>query len=116
PKVEQLHVVQRTPPSVVPHSNRPITRLERRLYRAFPAAQRLVRGGVYAAREALVLGFVKNPRLMRVVEQVARRHMRKQISDPALIAQVTPNYTIGCRRILRSSGSYPPLDQPNVER
>jgi cation diffusion facilitator CzcD-associated flavoprotein CzcO len=115
PKVAQLHVFQRTPPWVVPHSNRPITNFERRLYRALPAAQRLVRGGVYAAREALVLGFVKNPRLMRVVELVARRHMRKQISDRELRRKVTPDYTIGCKRILPSNAWYPALDQPNVE-
>ena len=29
---------------------------------AFPAAQRALRGGIYAARELLVLGFVKQPR------------------------------------------------------
>src|SRR5919198_194432 len=44
PKVSRLHVFQRTPPWIVPHSNRPITRLERRLYRVLPALQRLVRG------------------------------------------------------------------------
>jgi cation diffusion facilitator CzcD-associated flavoprotein CzcO len=115
PEVERLHVFQRTPPWIAPHSGRPITRLERRVYRALPAAQRLVRGGVYAAREALVLGFVKNPRLMGIVERVARRHMRRQISDRDLIAKVTPDYTIGCKRILPSNRWYPALDQPNVE-
>jgi cation diffusion facilitator CzcD-associated flavoprotein CzcO len=115
PKVERLHVFQRTPPWIAPHSNRPITALERRIYRALPAAQRLVRGGVYAAREALVLGFVKDPRLMGIVERVARHHMRSQISDPELIEKVTPDYTIGCKRILPSNRWYPALDQPNVE-
>jgi cation diffusion facilitator CzcD-associated flavoprotein CzcO len=115
PDVEQLHVFQRTPPWIAPHSNRPITGLERRLYRTLPALQRVVRGGVYAARELLVLGFVKNPRLMKLVELVARRHMRKQISDPELIDKVTPDYTIGCKRILPSNRWYPALDEPNVE-
>jgi cation diffusion facilitator CzcD-associated flavoprotein CzcO len=115
PKVEQLHVFQRTAPWIVPHGNRPVTRVERLLYRAVPAAQRLVRGGIYASREALVLGFAKRPRLMRVIEAVARRHMRSQISDPELIEKLTPNYTIGCKRILPSNRWYPALRQPNVE-
>src|SRR6185312_6733194 len=97
-QVAQLHVFQRTAPLVLPHSNRPISDTERRLYRAVPALQKLVRGGVYAGREALVLGFVKNPRLMRVVERLARKHMRSQIADPELLAKVTPDYTIGCKR------------------
>jgi cation diffusion facilitator CzcD-associated flavoprotein CzcO len=115
PHVEQLHVFQRTPPWVMPHSNRSITDRERRVFRALPAVQRLMRGSVYAARELLVLGFVKNPRLMRVVERIARRHMRTQISDPALLEKVTPDYTIGCKRILPSNGWYRALGKANVE-
>src|SRR3954451_4024594 len=114
-QVSQLHVFQRTPPWVVPHSNRPITERERRLYRAFPALQKLVRGGIYAGREALVLGFVKNPRLMKVLERLARKHMRSQISDPELLESVTPDYTIGCKRILPSNRWYGTLGEPNVE-
>jgi cation diffusion facilitator CzcD-associated flavoprotein CzcO len=115
PDVEKLYVFQRTPPWVFPHSNRPVTRTERRLYKTFPALQRLVRGGVYAMREAAVLGFVKEPRLMRLAERVAKRHMRKQISDPELLEKVTPDYTIGCKRILPSNRWYRALGKPNVE-
>jgi cation diffusion facilitator CzcD-associated flavoprotein CzcO len=115
PKVERLHVFQRTAPWVFPHTNRRITRLERRLYRAFPALQRLVRGGVYAGRETFVVGFVKDPRAMRLGEALARQHMRRQISDPELLEKVTPDYTIGCKRILPSNDWYPALARPNVE-
>jgi cation diffusion facilitator CzcD-associated flavoprotein CzcO len=115
PKVERLHVFQRTPPWVVHHTNRPITRIEKRLYRAFPALQRIVRGGIYTARETLVLGFVKRPRLMRLLERAARLHIRRQIADPEVRRKVTPDYTFGCKRILPSNAWYPALDQPNVE-
>jgi cation diffusion facilitator CzcD-associated flavoprotein CzcO len=115
PEVERLHVFQRTAPWVVPHSNRQVTALERRLYRAIPAAQRAVRAGVYALREILVLGFVKRPRLMRAIERLARRHMEEQISDPALLERVQPDYSIGCKRILPSNGWYPALEKANVE-
>jgi len=115
PQVEQFHVFQRTAPWVLPHTNRSTTALERRLYRALPAAQRFVRGGVYLARETLVLGFVKRPRLMRVAEAIARGHIRKQIRDPELREKVTPGYTIGCKRILPSNKWYPALGRPNVE-
>jgi cation diffusion facilitator CzcD-associated flavoprotein CzcO len=74
-----------------------------------------VRGGIYAGRELLVLGFVKNPRLMKLPERIARRHLRSQISDPELLAKVTPDYTIGCKRILPSNRWYRALSQPNVE-
>jgi cation diffusion facilitator CzcD-associated flavoprotein CzcO len=114
-QVARLHVFQRTPPWVLPHSNRPITDRERHLYRALPAAQKVVRGGIYAGREALVLAFVKNPRLMQILERLARKHMESQIDDPELRAKVTPAYTIGCKRILPSNHWYRALTQPNVE-
>jgi len=115
PHLERLHVFQRTPPWVVPHSNRPITGRERRLYRHWPALQRLARGFTYLVREPLVLGFVKNPRLMRIVERLARRHIAAQVPDPELRTKVTPDYTIGCKRILPSNRWYPALGEPNVE-
>ncbi len=113
--VAKLHVFQRTPPWVVPHSSRPTRRWERRLYRAFPPAQRVVRGGIYGAREVLVVGLVKRPRLMKLMERVARKHMELQIDDPALRERVRPDYTIGCKRILPSNRWYPALGKPNVE-
>src|SRR4051794_18836255 len=75
PDVEQLYVIQRTPPWVMPHSARAISRWERRLFRALPAAQRALRGGIYATRELMVVGFVKRPRAMKLLERVGRKHM-----------------------------------------
>ena len=115
PDVEQLHVFQRTPPWIMPHTDRPTSAFERRLYRRFPALQRLVRGAVYAGRETNVVGFVKNPRLMSVIERIARRHMARQVPDAELREKVTPDYTIGCKRILPSNRWYPVLAEPNVE-
>ena len=114
-QVERLHVFQRTPPWVLPHTSRPIRDWERRLYRTLPLAQRVMRGGIYAGREALVLGFVKHPRLMKVVERMARKHMQHQIDDPEMLEKVTPDYTIGCKRILPSNRWYRALGRPNVE-
>ena len=115
PKAAQVHVFQRTAPWIMPHTDRPISDRERKLYRRVPLLQRLVRAGVYAGRELFVLGFAKDPRVMKVAERIARRHMRRQISDPALLEKVTPDYTIGCKRILPSNHWYPALGRENVE-
>ena len=115
PDVARLHVFQRTPPWVTPHTGRRISGLERRLYRRVPALQKAVRTGVFAGREVLLLGFVKRPALMRIPEQVARRQLRSQVRDPVLRERVTPRYTIGCKRILPSNRWYPALAKDNVE-
>ncbi len=114
PRVGRLHLFQRTPPWILPHSDRAVTSVERRLYRRFPAAQRIARGGIYWGRETLVLGF-RNVRAMRLPGRIARAHLRRQVQDPELRAKLTPDYTIGCKRILISDGYYPALTQPNVE-
>jgi cation diffusion facilitator CzcD-associated flavoprotein CzcO len=114
PEVEQLHVFQRTPPWVVPHYDRPITRLERRLFQRFPALQRRVRRNVYWMREMLAIPMTRRPNLLKVVERRALAHMRKAVKDPELQHKLTPDYRIGCKRILPSNHWYPALVQPNV--
>jgi cation diffusion facilitator CzcD-associated flavoprotein CzcO len=115
PIVESLTVFQRTPPWVVPHRDRPITGAERRLYRALPAVQRAVRAGVYFGRELLVPGLVYRPKLMSLVQSVATKHLHKQVTDPELRRKLTPDYAIGCKRILPSNKWYPALTRPNIE-
>jgi len=115
PDVAQLHVFQRTPPWVPPHSRRPITSAERALYRHVPATQRFVRGLVYWTRELLAYGMTKNPRALKVVRRVATRHMRDQVKDPELRRKITPSYTPGCKRLLPSNDYYPALTKENVE-
>ncbi len=113
--VEKLYVFQRSAPWVMPHGNRAIHGIERTVFRRFPVVQKLIRGAVYASREVLVLGFAKDPRLMRLLEKLSRSHREKQISDPELRRKVAPDYALGCKRIIPSNRWYPALAQPNVE-
>ena len=69
---------------------------------------------IYAARELMVLGFVKQPRAMKLLETVGRRHRERSLRDPALIERTTPDYTVGCKRILPSNDWYPALRRSNV--
>ncbi|MGI8729202.1 MAG: flavin-containing monooxygenase [Solirubrobacteraceae bacterium] len=114
-RVGAMHVFQRTAPWILPHSDRPITRSERRLYRAVPMAQRAVRAAVYWGREAFVIVFAKRPGLARIVERAARLHLRRQVRDPALRRRLAPDFRLGCKRVLISNQFYPALTRPNVE-
>src|SRR5580700_4905751 len=51
PQVSHLDVFQRTPGWVLPHPVRDVPQWQRRLFRLFPPAQRLVRGAIYLRRE-----------------------------------------------------------------
>jgi cation diffusion facilitator CzcD-associated flavoprotein CzcO len=114
PKVAKLHVLQRTAPWVIPHRNRPMKRWERAIYRLFPPAQLAMRAGIYWARESFVLQF-RHRAIGKLLERIPMMHMNKQIKDPELRKRLTPDYSIGCKRILPTDEWYPALAQPNVE-
>lgn len=113
PKVRSLELFQRTPPWVMPRADRTFSRLERRAYRRLPALGSVARQAIYWGRESLVLGFARRPALMKLPERIARAHLKHQVPDPVLREQLTPDYRIGCKRILISNDFYPALAAPN---
>ena len=116
PEVEKLHLFQRTPAWLTPRSDHAISNTRQRLYRRFPVLQRINRKALFWSHELLVFGFVKNPKLMKMLPQrVAERHLRSQVKDPELRRKLTPSYTIGCKRILVSNDFYPAVGKENVE-
>jgi len=52
---------------------------------------------------------------MKPVEKLARKHLESQVPDPELREKVTPDYAIGCKRILPSNEWYRAITEPNVE-
>jgi cation diffusion facilitator CzcD-associated flavoprotein CzcO len=115
PDVAHLKVFQRTPPWVLPRTDRRTTALERRLYRRFPLLQKIARTLIYWRQEFLVPGLVSEPRLLKVLELAARAHLRAHVRDPDERERLTPDFRLGCKRILVSSDWYPALAEPNVE-
>jgi len=113
PQVERLTVFQRTPAWVMPHPDRPLKPVERAVYSRVPALQSLMRGGIYWARETFVLGLLSNR--TAIGERIARRHLAKQVPDARLRAKLTPDFRLGCKRVLLSNDWYPALARPNVE-
>lgn len=114
PQVGRLHLFQRTAPWVIGRGDRAFTRAEHALYRAVPVAQRIARGAIYLGQEASAIGFLR-PRFSFAARLLALRHLRGAVPDPALRARLTPDYGIGCKRILRSDDYLPALTRPNVE-
>ena len=115
PQVGRLHLFQRTPPWVIPHMDHPVRPRLRELYRRVPALQRLSRAGIYALRESLVPGLTRDRRWLKAQELNARLHLRRQVPDPELRRRLTPDYHIGCKRIVLSNTWYPAIQAPNVE-
>ena len=114
PEVKRLVLFQRTPAWIVPRRDRRITEFEKRLYGRVPAAQRLARLGIYLSRESMVGGFTKRPAILKAAQRMALRNLARSVPDASLRAKLTPDYVMGCKRILISSDFYAAVQRPNV--
>lgn len=113
-KAARVDLYQRTPPWITPKPDGRVGEKAKALFKRVPAIQRALRGAIYSVLEARALGFVVNPRLMAIDDRVARKHLARQVKDPVLRAKLTPDYRIGCKRVLISNDYYPAVSQPNV--
>ena len=115
PIVDTVTVYQRTPAWVIPRTDHPVKPWLRRAYRFVPGLQKAIRGALYLLRELLVLGMAKQRRLLKPVGALARAHLHRQVRDPKLRRALTPDCTIGCKRILISNDYFPAIAAPNAE-
>ncbi len=114
PLVERLHLFQRTAPWVLPKPDHEIHPIERAVLRFLPFAQRAQRALIYGIGELVQLA-QRRPGAMRKLQRVGLSHLDRQIPDPQLRALLTPQFALGCKRILLSNVYYPALSQPNCE-
>ncbi|QFU93121.1 NAD(P)/FAD-dependent oxidoreductase [Amycolatopsis sp. YIM 10] len=114
PEVARLHLFQRTAQWVLPKPDHYVPKAERWLMRRFPRAQRALRRAEYAGMEALGIGF-RHPWILRQVQRAGLLHLRATVRDPVLRKALTPDYTLGCKRLLMSNSYYPALTKSNVD-
>jgi cation diffusion facilitator CzcD-associated flavoprotein CzcO len=114
PTVGQLKVFQRTPPWILPRHNPSIRLEDQARFEKLPFLQQLARGRIYAITELVGLGF-RHPWLMRPLQKLALGYLERSVPDPVLRAKLTPNYTLGCKRILFSNRYLRALAKPNVD-
>ncbi|HEY2696327.1 MAG TPA: NAD(P)/FAD-dependent oxidoreductase [Pseudonocardiaceae bacterium] len=113
--VARLDLYQRTPPWIMPKPDHAMPGWSRALFKVLPPAQRAYRDLLYWLLEVRAVGFNGHPRLLQAAEGLAKRAMAKQIPDRELRRKVTPDYRMGCKRVLVSNDYYPALTRDNVE-
>lgn len=114
-QVDALTLFQRTPPWIVPKADKPISKWMKWCFRYLPPTRFLMRSFIYWSLELRGVGFTLDPRLMTPARKIALRHIEKSIDDESLRQRVTPDYTMGCKRILISNDYYPALQHENLE-
>jgi cation diffusion facilitator CzcD-associated flavoprotein CzcO len=113
-RVEHLTVLQRTPPWVMPRANPPIGPAVRRALRRRPRLQRLARSALFSLFESFHVIF-QHPAASRLARRRALHHIERHVADPALRAKLTPDYALGCKRVLGSDTWYEALCRPSVD-
>lgn len=109
-RAAELTVFQRTPAWILPRRR---FRATVAVSRRSPLVRRAFRAATYWGGEALGIG-LRRPRLLERTQNRALTHLRKQVPDASLRDALTPDYRIGCKRILRSDDFYPMLARPNT--
>ena len=110
---KSVKVFQRTPGWALSRTNFATSQRTKDIYRRFPATQTLARKAWFWGHESVALGVVWNSPLTRVVEGVGKMHLRRQVKDPWLRRQLTPDFRAGCKRLLMTSAFYPALQKDN---
>jgi cation diffusion facilitator CzcD-associated flavoprotein CzcO len=114
PLVKELTLFQRTPHWVLPKMDSRIPSKWQRIFRRVPFTQKLLRAFYYVQFEILN-GSFRSVALMKKLQRVALSNIQKTVKDPELEARLTPDYVIGCKRILQSNHWYRALVKPNVK-
>lgn len=114
PEVGQLHVFQRTAAWVIPRDERAYSRIEKTLFAKVPGLRKLHRARLYWSNESRVWP-IFHPALARGLQKLARAFIRHQVNDSDIAEKLTPDYTIGCKRVLISNKYFPTFNRDNVE-
>ena len=113
--VQTLHLFQRHAAYVIPKPDRPFADWEQDMFSAVPGMQQLTRASTYLRNELRVLGFTYFPPAMKLLELAAEKERERCVADLELRRKLTPDYPMGCKRILLSNDYYPALCKPNAE-
>jgi cation diffusion facilitator CzcD-associated flavoprotein CzcO len=114
-EVGHLSVFQRTPNWVVPRLDRPITPEEIALAMTAPQLAAMSRELIYLNADHLFWQVFSWTEVGRAAyTRVALNHLAEQVPDAELRKKLTPDYPIGCKRILIADDFYPALMRDNV--
>lgn len=113
-QVDQLHVFQRTPHYVMPKGARSSQPSERTWFQRQAIGRAFERFNIFYNMEKGTRRR-SSPEMTEAAERVFLNALERQVPDPVLRQKLTPDYHLGCKRVLRSNDWYPALQRPNVE-
>ena len=114
PLASELFVFQRTAPWVLPKADMDLNDTAKNIIKRFPVIQKTWRNSIAQILNGINFG-LRNPKTLKPVNALSRQLLKLQIKDEQLRKDVTPNFDIGCKRLLFANNYYPALQQDNVK-
>ena len=114
PIVKDLIVFQRTAPWVLPKADITLNETAKGIIAKYPAIQTIWRSSVAQILNGINFG-LRHPQVLEPINLLSKQMLKLQIQDSTLRQKVTPNFSIGCKRLLFANNYYPALQQKNVK-
>lgn len=114
--VASVSLFMRTPQWVVPVANRPISDEKKERFRSEPQAMQDLYDFLaerFNSRFAAAL-VGENPEGLAEITRACQDNLANNVHDPELRRRLTPNYAVGCKRLVVSEKFYPALQRPNA--
>lgn len=113
--VESLSLFQRSAQWILPIPNPPYSDEQKAEYRAQPErldfaydqfAERI--------RTTIARAVIGDTEQMEKIAEACRRNLTDNVTDPALRAELTPDYAVACKRLIMSEQFYPAIQRHNA--
>ncbi|OZM72332.1 4-hydroxyacetophenone monooxygenase [Amycolatopsis antarctica] len=114
PEVDRLLVFQRSAQHIMPKRDRRYKPWHHKAFRMIPALQGIDRLGFWLYAEFAQQCLSVWQRFIPLFRWQTARHLRRTVADPRLRAALTPDYEIGCKRVLFSNDYLPAVGRENV--
>lgn len=114
-RARALTVFQRSAPWILPRGDAPIGPRARWALAHVPLLRRAWRAALYAQHELRAPAFTRHPNWLKRLEPLALAHLHRRIPPGRLRDALTPDYRMGCKRILIADDYYPALRKPHVQ-
>jgi cation diffusion facilitator CzcD-associated flavoprotein CzcO len=114
PAAETLYLFQRTAAWILPKLDFAIADKWKRRFHRIPGVMAAFRLFIFLSMEVRVLAFLGNKFMRNQGEKLANSYRARKVSDPLLRAKLTPNYVMGCKRVLFTNDFYQGVQRENV--
>lgn len=114
-KVRELTVFQRSAAYILPRPDGAYAAWRKALFAKLPWTMKLHRARIYLQYETRAISFTRIKSLMQLAVGLPfKALLRRQVADRGLRERLTPDYPIGCKRILLSNDYLATMARPNV--